>query len=256
MTVARGPEVSKVRCIAQLCGLRVTVESHTAPKGPLKCKRCQLFGHTQRNCSYAPRCVACSEAHLSGEWSTPKEQLRSCGCGGNHSANYRGCGKWKEVKAALAKRPPAGPVMKSGAPSGDVRAATTQPKPSAEQLSLGDSWNHVLRGGRCCQGPTRSPSKTHCLQRSLRPLRRLQRQAPVRRPGVRSLRQKCRQLPKRPAPNSAQPKPSSPNNWCLHPLLTRLHWRSLISSTPSLWMLWFLLSRNFAKTLPIVSRRL
>ena len=36
------------RC--DLCGLRVSVESYVAPKGPLKCKRCQRFGHTQRNC--------------------------------------------------------------------------------------------------------------------------------------------------------------------------------------------------------------
>ena len=59
VSVARGPEVSKVRSITKLCGMRVSVESWVAPKGPLQCKRCQRFGHTQRNCGYAPRCVAC-----------------------------------------------------------------------------------------------------------------------------------------------------------------------------------------------------
>ena len=34
VTVARGPEVTKIRSITQLCGLRVAVESYTAPKGP------------------------------------------------------------------------------------------------------------------------------------------------------------------------------------------------------------------------------
>jgi hypothetical protein len=127
VTVSRGPEVSKVRSITQLCRLRVTVETCTAPKGPLQCKRCQRFGHSEaRNCSYAPRCVACGEAHLSGECSTPKE-LTCCGCGGNHTANCRGCGKWKEANAALARRAPAGPVVRSGAPSGDVRTAPTRP---------------------------------------------------------------------------------------------------------------------------------
>jgi len=43
--VAREPEVSKVRSITELCGLRVSVESYVAPKGPLQCKRCQRFGH-------------------------------------------------------------------------------------------------------------------------------------------------------------------------------------------------------------------
>jgi hypothetical protein len=54
VSVMRGPEVSKVRSITQLCGVRVTVETYVAPKGPLKCKRCQGFGLTQRNSRYAP----------------------------------------------------------------------------------------------------------------------------------------------------------------------------------------------------------
>jgi hypothetical protein len=45
VTMARGPDVSKVRAITQLCGLRTTVESYTAPRGPLQCRRCQCFGH-------------------------------------------------------------------------------------------------------------------------------------------------------------------------------------------------------------------
>jgi len=35
VSVVRGPEVSKVRSLTELCGLRVTVESYLAPKGPL-----------------------------------------------------------------------------------------------------------------------------------------------------------------------------------------------------------------------------
>jgi len=65
VTIARGPEVAKVRPLTELCGLRVSVETYIAPKGPLQCKRCQCFGHTQRYCGYAPRCVACGKAHLS-----------------------------------------------------------------------------------------------------------------------------------------------------------------------------------------------
>jgi hypothetical protein len=55
VTVVRGPEVSKLRSLTELCGLRVSVESYVALKGPLQSKRCQSFGHTQRNCVYAPR---------------------------------------------------------------------------------------------------------------------------------------------------------------------------------------------------------
>jgi len=106
VSVARGPEVSKVRSLTELCGLRVSVEKYVAPKGPLQCKRCQRSGHTQRNCGYAPRCVACGGPHFTGGCVTPREQPQCFGCGGNHTANYRGCVKWKEAKAALAKRAP------------------------------------------------------------------------------------------------------------------------------------------------------
>jgi hypothetical protein len=85
--VARGPEVAKLRSLTELCGLRVQVETYVAPKGPLQCKRWQRFGHTQRNCSYAPKCVACGDAHPSGTCATSKQQLKCCNCGGNHTAN-------------------------------------------------------------------------------------------------------------------------------------------------------------------------
>lgn len=46
-------------------------------KGPLKCKRCQRFGHTQA------WCVACCQAHFSVECSTPQQQLTCCSRRGN-----------------------------------------------------------------------------------------------------------------------------------------------------------------------------
>jgi hypothetical protein len=104
VSVARGAETQKVRSLTELCGLRVSVESYVAPKAPLQCKRCQRFGHTQRNCGYSPRCVAYGEEHLSGECPNPKQQLKCCSCGGNHTSNYRGCLKWKEAKAALVRQ--------------------------------------------------------------------------------------------------------------------------------------------------------
>jgi hypothetical protein len=156
VTVARGPEVSKIRSITQLCGLRVTVESYTVPKGPLQCKRCQRFGHTLRNSGYAPRCVACGEAHLLAECSTAREQLKCCGLGGNHTANYRGCGKWKEPKAgtcgACKEKRCTLRRCSDGAHSTPTVSWTAEPRRWLEPRAP---------RGSCCQGPTRSPSQTH-----------------------------------------------------------------------------------------------
>jgi hypothetical protein len=134
-----------------------------APKGPLKCKRCQRFEHTQRNCGYAPRCVACGDAHPSGTCATSKQQLKCCSCGGNRTANYRGYSKWKEAKAAAAKRVQGERGHKDGVSS---RLPAPKPAPaslSPEQEKLGPGWNHVVRGGRIVKAeatkePTLNPS--------------------------------------------------------------------------------------------------
>jgi hypothetical protein len=104
VSVAQGPKLAKLRSLTELCDLRVSVEMYIAPKGPLQWKHCQCFSLTQHNCSYAPRCVACGETHLSEECSTSQQQLECCSFGGNHTAHYRGCVKWKEAKAALTKQ--------------------------------------------------------------------------------------------------------------------------------------------------------
>jgi hypothetical protein len=160
VSVARGAEAQKVRTLTELCGLRVSVELYVAPKSPLQCKRCQLFGHTQRNCGYSPRCVACGEALLSGECSNPKQQLKCCSCGGNYKANYRGCLKWKEAKAALVKR---GQPERRQAICAPGRPAAPQPAravPTAELESLGPGWNHVVKGGRVLKSTFPNPAES------------------------------------------------------------------------------------------------
>ena len=99
--------MSKVPNLTEFCGLRVSVETFVAPKGSFQCKHCQRFGHTQRNCGHAPRCVAYGGSHISGECPARSVQPLCCICGGNHTANYRGCVILKKAKAALAMQAPA-----------------------------------------------------------------------------------------------------------------------------------------------------
>jgi hypothetical protein len=154
---ARGPDVAKVRSLTDLGGLRVKLETYNAPKGPLHCKRCQRFGHTQRNCGYAPRCVVCGDEHPSGKCVTPKQQLKCCSCGGNHTGNYRGCSKWKEAKAAAAKRAQGERSRKVGVSTRLPAPKSAPAKSSPEEEKLGSGWNHVVRGGRVVKAQA-SPS--------------------------------------------------------------------------------------------------
>ena len=145
--------MSRACSITELCGLRVLVESYVAPKGPMQCKR---FGHTQQNCGYAPRCITCGGSNLSGGCSTPQEQPQCCGCWGNHTANYRGCVKWKEARAALAKQAPQR-APKYAATGHPAAPKAQQAGPSAKQLALGEGWIHVVRAGRVAKATTTSP---------------------------------------------------------------------------------------------------
>jgi hypothetical protein len=144
VSVARGTDVAKVRSLTDLCCLRVNVETYNEPKCPLQCKRCQRFGHTQRNCGCAPRCVACGDEQPSGKCVTPKQQLKYCSCGGNHTANYRGWSKWKEVKAAAAKRGQRGAQPKDGVSMILPVPKSAPAKPSSEQKKLGSGWKRVV----------------------------------------------------------------------------------------------------------------
>jgi hypothetical protein len=220
--------VAKVRSLTDLCGLRVKVEMYNAPKGPLECKRCQRFGHTQRNSGYAPTCVACGDEHMSGKCVTPKQQLKCCRCGGNHTANYRGCSKWKEVKAAAAKRAQE-EHRRQDCVSTRLPAPKSAPaKPSPEQDKSGSGWNHVVRGGRVVKAqPTHTPAST-----SSDTGRRTERQAAPTAAIVSPLVQKCRwRNPSHPVPNRLTPlphrvslhsrgSPISSRNYTLRPALS------------------------------------
>jgi hypothetical protein len=132
VSVARGPEVAKVHSLTELYGLRVSVETNFAPKGPLQCKRGKSFVHTQRHYGYAPRFVSCGEAHLLWECSTLQLQLKCRSCGGNHAASYRGCAKWKDAKTALTKRASVERNKVGSAPSHSNAPKARQAASSAE----------------------------------------------------------------------------------------------------------------------------
>jgi hypothetical protein len=82
VSVPRGPEVSRVRSLTGLCGLRVSVESYVPSKGRLQFRRCQCFGHTHRNCGHSPRCVACGGPHISADCPVPRGQPLSAAAAG------------------------------------------------------------------------------------------------------------------------------------------------------------------------------
>jgi superfamily II DNA helicase RecQ len=69
---------------------------------PVRCWRCQLFGHVEANCHRKLTCPNCSLAHAysdcpllnqttNSESTIPVDKLNCPNCGQNHSAAFRGC---------------------------------------------------------------------------------------------------------------------------------------------------------------------
>jgi len=63
---------------------------------PVRCYKCQRYGHVATNCRGSARCPKCGESHGYEECTT---ETPSClHCGGNHSVAFKGCPKYKEAQ--------------------------------------------------------------------------------------------------------------------------------------------------------------
>ncbi len=87
-----------------LLNTRVKVEAPKPRREPIQCKRCQRYGHTKSYCKSPYICVKCGGNHDNRECTKAPETKPLCGlCGGDHTANYRGCPKYKAFAKITSK---------------------------------------------------------------------------------------------------------------------------------------------------------
>lgn len=70
---------------------------------PIRCNNCQVFGHKAAECEASTTvCSRCSsKSHDYSTCTVDKSESKCANCGGNHSAAYKGCIRYKTVNAAL-----------------------------------------------------------------------------------------------------------------------------------------------------------
>ncbi|KAL5233268.1 hypothetical protein ACI65C_000678 [Semiaphis heraclei] len=99
------------RSIYQLSFLlnsKIVVEKPNQARFPPQCKQCQRYGHTQGYCNNPPRCVKCSNNHVSKACTKPTNTPAKCAlCAGAHTANYT------KDKGHRKITPPASPTAPS-----------------------------------------------------------------------------------------------------------------------------------------------
>ena len=77
----------------------LTFQSQTLPKymNPVRCYKCQKFGHTKFNCRKNEVCTKCGhEDHTDSQ--ECKNEAKCVNCQGKHASNDKECPKWKEEK--------------------------------------------------------------------------------------------------------------------------------------------------------------
>ncbi|VVD02482.1 unnamed protein product [Leptidea sinapis] len=93
VTLPKSTDIGAFRKIKYICHQSVRIYKYKSNNeyGTM-CSRCQTFGHAERNCNRAARCVKCTGAHLTAECDRKEEApVRCCNCGGEHAASYRQC---------------------------------------------------------------------------------------------------------------------------------------------------------------------
>ena len=108
---------------------------------PLRCFKCQRFGHHKDRCRCEPRCAQCGE--VNHEADSCNNPLKCPNCQGNHLASSKECPKWileKEVQTVKYTRhisyPEARKLVENRMPSGKTYAAAAKADVQLPSTSL------------------------------------------------------------------------------------------------------------------------
>ncbi|GBN62979.1 hypothetical protein AVEN_125268-1 [Araneus ventricosus] len=117
---------------------------------PLRCFKCQRFGHSKTNCRGTLTCARCAAA---GHESTGCTAVEKCvNCQGQHTSFSRSCPKWKEEKEIVATKfknnisfPEARRLVKAqSAPAGGSYASVVEKSHPAYQTTHCPHCHHIV----------------------------------------------------------------------------------------------------------------
>lgn len=135
---------------------RVTVEEPHKRSGPVQCLNCQEYGHTKTYCKLPSVCVVCGDLHNSSKCDKPKNDstVKKCSnCGGNHTANYRGCPVFDVVKRSTAHKTVSTPTQ-------SINIHTPSNPPQAQTVNNQFSYANILKSNQK-ETPTNEQSNSN-----------------------------------------------------------------------------------------------
>ncbi|GBN29225.1 hypothetical protein AVEN_151162-1 [Araneus ventricosus] len=80
----------------------MSLSSYPLFKDPLRCFKCQRFGHSKTSCRGTLTCARCAEV---GHESTDCTRAEKCvNCKGEHTSFSRNCSAWKQEKEIISTK--------------------------------------------------------------------------------------------------------------------------------------------------------
>lgn len=110
---------------------------------PLRCYKCQRFGHVAAVCRGNKRCGKCGGNHDFAQCQA--EEIKCCNCGGNHTASFRGCEhhvralevERMKVEGKMSYADALKRVRGVGETTGTVKASAASSLPVAPRQTIG-----------------------------------------------------------------------------------------------------------------------
>ena len=77
------------------------VKVETFIPNPLRCFRCQKYGHHKDQCTGRPVCAKCGQKDPDHQEEECKDRIHCANCGGDHPAYAKNCDKWKSEREVM-----------------------------------------------------------------------------------------------------------------------------------------------------------
>lgn len=141
----------------------ITVEPKRKNREIPQCLRCQRFGHTKNFCHLDPRCVRCTGQHMYSQCPLSKDIQPVCvNCGENHTANFRGCKHYQDLKMKTQNNnsgKPKGSKSTDSVPGADGKSSAVLSNDSSNTSNIRHSGT-VPKGGSYSEVAKRSEVKS------------------------------------------------------------------------------------------------
>lgn len=95
----KNPKNKEIYNIDRLLFCMVSVEPRKKSFNIPQCNNCQRYGHTRNYCKLQARCMFCAGNHESQVCTRDKTELVCIHCQEAHSANFKGCRYYQELKS-------------------------------------------------------------------------------------------------------------------------------------------------------------